>query len=310
MTPKHPTVVSIETQIERIQQDLSQSPLLKVSRIERIQNPLRVDLVERLSRVETQLSGELQRQRSLAGMFEYYYEEAKQVPDILIKHSKLLSEYYADNTLLKNLRSRKAGAEITRALEVESEGGTRFEKRNPTVVPLAPHKPNRRVLLLLGLILGMAAGAVALFFVEYADRSIRGANDVKKHLGLPLLGTVPFFFKRDGEIRASGGLNARAVLLSAGTIAVALALFVMFAFDNDVNSIVNRVLDRTIHSESRMPHEIYPGERLAEVGLPIDALSDDNAASAAPKQTPPGLQIIPGVFAADDKVDSPDGSAP
>ena len=303
MTEKHPHVAAIDKHIQNLQEMLRNSSKLETSHVERVRNPLHEDLQSRLSRVRAELSGEQRRHDSIVNMFDYYYEEAKQVPEIVIKHSKLLGELHEDSTMLKNLRNRQKGASITKALEVESQRGTRFEKRDPTLVPLTPYKPNRRILMLLGLILGMAGAAVTLFFVEYADRSIRGINDVKRHLGLPLLGTIPFFFKRNGAAHVREGLTPRAALVSLATVTVAVALVAAFAFDGEVSGFVNAAVGRTPHSDSRLPHEVFPGESRTAFD-PSPQESRDIKLTNIPSEKPPALEIVPGVFAADEDTDT------
>ncbi len=302
MTEKHPHVAAIDKHIQNLKETLRNSSGLETSRIERVRNPLHEDLQSRLSRVQAKLSGEQRRYDSIGKMFEYYYEEAKQVPEIVIKHSKLMGELHEDSAMLRNLRNRKKGASITRALEIESQRGTRFEKRDPTLVPLTPHKPNRRILMLLGLILGMAGAAVTLFFVEYADRSIRGINDIKRHLGLPLLGTIPFFFKRNKTIHVREGLTPRSTLISLVTVTMAVALVAAFVFDGEVSGYINTAVGRTARSDSRLPHQVFPGESLAAFGPSPQASQNTRLTTVRPEK-PATLEIVPGVFAADEGTD-------
>lgn len=64
---------------------------------------------------------------------------------------------------------------------------------DPAVPPLEPVKPrvllNTAVALVLG---GMLAVGLA-FLLEYLDTSIRTPEDVQRHLGLPVLATIPEF---------------------------------------------------------------------------------------------------------------------
>ena len=297
-TEKHPHVVAVNRQINALKQSLREVSSLEISRVERTRNPLHSDLASRLSRLETEISGEKQREKSIAQMLEYYHEEAKELPDIVRRHIRLVSEFNSDTAKLQDLQDRKAGAEITRALEIESRRGTRFEKRDPTRAPGIPHKPNRKVLVLLGLILGIAAGAVTLFFVEYADRSIRGTNDIKRHLGLPIFGTIPFFFKHNKSIHIRKGITPWSILALTGTVTIAVALVVVFIFDSKAGNIINRALGRTSKCESRMPHEVFPRENYTSLG-PTGQTSSENV-PAANRNPKPALEIIPGVFASDE----------
>jgi len=128
--------------------------------------------------------------------------------------------------------------------ESKPDEGIRFDKPGPTALPTAPFKPNRRTLMALGLLLGAAAAATLLFLVKYADRSIRGIADVKRRLGLPVLGTVPRFFKTDKGVKTRTGFNVRkAAAYIATTTAVAL-LVMSFVFDREAGGLIHQKSDK------------------------------------------------------------------
>ncbi|VBB43631.1 GumC2 (modular protein) [uncultured Desulfatiglans sp.] len=58
-------------------------------------------------------------------------------------------------------------------------------------VPRSPVKPNKKLNLLLGLIVGLVAGTGLAFFFEYLDNTIKIPDDLKQHLKIPYLGPTP-----------------------------------------------------------------------------------------------------------------------
>ncbi len=58
-------------------------------------------------------------------------------------------------------------------------------------VPTAPSSPNLIFNLALSLLVGAALGAIIAFALEHLDEQIADPAEVKRRLGLPLLGTVP-----------------------------------------------------------------------------------------------------------------------
>lgn len=59
------------------------------------------------------------------------------------------------------------------------------------VTPAAPVKPNKKMNLILGAVLGLMAGIGLAFLREYMDQSLRTEDDVQKHIGLPVLSVIP-----------------------------------------------------------------------------------------------------------------------
>lgn len=57
-------------------------------------------------------------------------------------------------------------------------------------VPISPIKPNKRMNILLGIIVGLGCGVGIAFLMEYMDNTIKTQEDIEKYLGTPLLGIV------------------------------------------------------------------------------------------------------------------------
>jgi uncharacterized protein involved in exopolysaccharide biosynthesis len=244
MTDKHPHVQQISAAITRLKEIIASEDNLVVTQTERIKNPIYTDMQNRLAKAQTDLLVFKASEADLTAKKNSYREQALKLPGILQEHTKLAGELSKDNTTLRDLLQRKSSAEITQALEVDSEEGMRFERPDPTAMPAAPYKPNRHVLLMLGLLLGCVSAAVLLFFIEYADRSIRGMADVKRHLGLPVLGTVPYFFKTGKGVKARKGLNIRNAFNCAVTAAAVALLAISLVFDKEVSDLINQKMNK------------------------------------------------------------------
>ncbi|MFA4932973.1 MAG: GNVR domain-containing protein [Candidatus Omnitrophota bacterium] len=89
------------------------------------------------------------------------------------------------NLLLQKLETAK----ITQRLEA-SKSGTRYTVIDPARLPLTPSKPNKTVVILLGLLLGAATGAGLVFGSEFMDQSFVDIEDAKNSLELPILGGI------------------------------------------------------------------------------------------------------------------------
>jgi exopolysaccharide transport family protein len=100
-------------------------------------------------------------------------------------------------------------------------------------VPLTPSSPNTRLALILGLAMGMALGAAAVFLVELLERSLRTPEDVQRRLGLPCLGAVPFLDRRtrmvDGELVSAENFVLKRPVSAFGEALRSLRASVFFA---------------------------------------------------------------------------------
>ena len=75
---------------------------------------------------------------------------------------------------------------------------------NPAVEPDQRIRPRRTLNVAIAAILGLFCGLGAAFFLEYMNRTIRTADDVKDYLGLPVLGAIPDI-EKTGQLRAVAG---------------------------------------------------------------------------------------------------------
>ena len=73
---------------------------------------------------------------------------------------------------------------------------------DPAVAPTVPIGPQTPLHAFLGALLGLVASGGAVFLLEYLDRSVKSADDVRRAVGKPTLGNIP----RLSSTAASGAL--------------------------------------------------------------------------------------------------------
>ncbi len=94
-----------------------------------------------------------------------------------------------DEKLYNLLLERLETARITQSLEASKEG-TRYTILDPARLPLRPVKPNKVLVLFMGLFIGACVGMGLVFSAELFDNSFLGLDEAKVFLGLPILGGI------------------------------------------------------------------------------------------------------------------------
>lgn len=89
------------------------------------------------------------------------------------------------NTLLERLETAK----ITQRLQSSKEG-TRYTVLDPPRIPLGPFKPNKLLVALIGVFLGLICAVGMVIAAEFLDKSFIDVEEAKNFLEVPLLGAI------------------------------------------------------------------------------------------------------------------------
>ncbi len=94
-----------------------------------------------------------------------------------------------NESIYSNLLQRLETAKITQRLQSSKEG-TRYTIIEDARVPVRPVRPNKILVSLLGLFLGLGVGATLIFFMEFLDKSFLDVHEASVYLDVPLLGAI------------------------------------------------------------------------------------------------------------------------
>jgi uncharacterized protein involved in exopolysaccharide biosynthesis len=118
-----------------------------------------------------------------------YRARVESAPRVEQQISTLQREYHLEKEQYAQLTTKLRNAEMSESL-VRNRGGEKFAILTRAPLPTVPTSPNTQRLMVVGILLGLVAGAGLALGREYLDRSIhdtRALND----LDLPVLGEIP-----------------------------------------------------------------------------------------------------------------------
>jgi len=146
-------------------------------------------------------------------------------PDTEITMQRLQSEIDNYRTLYELFVSRAQYAAINQsAKRVEAEA--KYTITKPASLPLNPESPDKKKLVMMGLILAIAFGVGSILIVEVLDNSFKKVEDVEKFLNVKVIGTIPRI-----EFPFTSHLKKRLpMMIGAGIsfLLIALILFLNF----------------------------------------------------------------------------------
>jgi len=130
--------------------------------------------------------------------------------------------------LYNELLSRLETAKITQRLESSKEG-TRYTILDPARLPLKPIKPNKIVMLLMGMFLGLSSGIGIIALVELFDHSFLGVDEARGYLEFPVFGAISKIVTQK-DIAEQKLKNTRITGISIVTGVVLLILIIFNVF--------------------------------------------------------------------------------
>ena len=199
-TEKHPMVIELRRKIVAAEDDLTEGNYnLEASAIADSDAELQA-LKAELNQIRAELTtssldaeeGGANRTRLATASNERLYKLL-----LLDRADKVAARDVSVNQKLYNeLLERLETAKITRSLEASKEGTT-YTILDPARLPLKPIKPNKLLVLLMGMFLGACLGTGSIFSMEMLDQSFLGVDEAKAHLELPIFGAISKIITQD-----------------------------------------------------------------------------------------------------------------
>lgn len=184
-------LVNLRFQLEALRQRYTEDSRQVVTakeQVDQVKAQIRNQVSLFLDREVAELSKLEAEEQALARTIGGLNAEMETLPANELTLANLEKQIQDRQTILTALRNKYQDAIVAQ--------GTDFRLENAKIVsqasvPLRPVMPNLSLNLALGLILALVVSFSAAFFMEYWDDSLRVPEDVDRHLGLPVLASIP-----------------------------------------------------------------------------------------------------------------------
>jgi succinoglycan biosynthesis transport protein ExoP len=193
-SPEHPDRVRLQHEVEALEAQVAAlpAPAAAPSKLKPTEadNPAYVQIQAQLAATVNDLAAldeQVAKLRTRSGQYE---KDVSLAPQVEQQYRELMRDY--DNTRLKyqEIRSKQSEAKTAQNLEADRKG-ERFTLIDPPLPPEEPVSPNRRLILVAGIVLSLGLVAGVLWLLETFDSSVRGRLDLMILTGVPPLALVP-----------------------------------------------------------------------------------------------------------------------
>ncbi len=216
---KHPDVIRVRKEIQALESRGKNPSSVNSASI----NPVKQVLQKQVGDLNSETQLLRSQQDRLRDQIATLQARVDNSPIRAIELAKISRGY--DITLRKyqDLLAKGLESELSENME-KTLKGEQFQILDPANFPLKPLKPNRPMIIFLGLFGGLAAGLGLAFVWDNVDTSFKRSDELAGFVNIPLLATIPAMVTRGSVLdqrRAQGILVfASIAVLAVGIVCV------------------------------------------------------------------------------------------
>ncbi len=144
----------------------------------------------RLFNIRTNLDYLYMKASYLGSAIDELTAKINMIPELQSQLSRLNEEIATTTDIRDRFKRQEASSSISQDL-LQDASSVKYKVIEPAKLPLAPFKPDRKKVILMGLVLGLVIGAGAAVVAELLDNSLKKVEEVEDFLNLPVLGITP-----------------------------------------------------------------------------------------------------------------------
>ncbi|MFC1887811.1 GumC family protein [Candidatus Cloacimonadota bacterium] len=196
-SPDHPEMVSLNNAIENAKVKLNEEIQNVIAVKEGSSDPLiyRSELIEKISEAQIDQNLKYTKAVSLRRAVDDYNIRMSILPDTEVELARLERNNTLNEKIYSMLVSKYEDAHIAEKSKI---GNIRIIEE--AVISSAPIKPNVKMNILVAVVLGLGLGIGLALLINSLDTKIRTFDDVRIHVNLKILGTIPYIKLQEDDL--------------------------------------------------------------------------------------------------------------
>jgi succinoglycan biosynthesis transport protein ExoP len=191
---KHPTVQKLRKQLDDLQAEIAKQPT-STSMISAPKgppdNPMYIQMQNQLGEITAQAQGLQMEMADLQARADAMQQRVLQTQAMSGEYDSLRQQYEAAVKRFQDFKDKEADAQVAQSMEQQSKSET-FSVIESPEFPDLPIKPNRKLLLLAGVVLSTMLAAAAMLALEMLDSKVYEPRGLQSVFGEVPLATVPY----------------------------------------------------------------------------------------------------------------------
>jgi polysaccharide chain length determinant protein (PEP-CTERM system associated) len=218
---KHPDVIRAKKEIQALENESSEPiPGQPNSAKSSTVNPVKQVLQTQIRDIDSEIKALHVQSEGARNQISVLQARVDNTPIRALALSKISRGY--DITLRKyqDLLAKSLESELSENME-KKQKSEQFQILDPANLPIKPVRPNRLMIVLAGLVAGLAGGIGLAVFWDSLDSSFRRGEEINAYVNVPLLATLPALVTR-GSVLEQRRTQGLLVFASIGTLAVGI----------------------------------------------------------------------------------------
>jgi capsular polysaccharide biosynthesis protein len=144
----------------------------------------------------------------------------------------LIREYENAKTAYNEIKAKFESAKIAKNIEVENKG-ERFVLIEAPLLPESPIKPNRKLIIIGGLVASILASVGLVILMDLMSKGVRGVDAIASVMGIQPIAAIPYI-KSDAEEKRKIYMMYYVVFGVVSMVLIALLVIHFFVMPLDI----------------------------------------------------------------------------
>jgi polysaccharide chain length determinant protein (PEP-CTERM system associated) len=226
---KHPDVIRAKKEIQALENESSdtipspsQPNLTKTSSL----SPVKRVLLTQITDIESEIKALQTQSEGIRSQISVLQARVDSAPVRAIEFSKISRGYEITLKKYQDLLGKGLESELSENMEKKLKG-EQFQILDSANFPLNPIRPRPKLIILLGILVGLASGVALVLFWENLDTSFNRSEEINAYVNIPLLATLPALITR-GSVLEQRRTQGLLVVASIGTLALGIVFVRIF----------------------------------------------------------------------------------
>jgi succinoglycan biosynthesis transport protein ExoP len=192
-TDNYPEVIKVKSEIAELKKEMERAktshqrgPGSETAMI----NPIYQQLRQELTKTDVEVESLKARLAELSRQQREGERALGRMPKGQEEWTKLQRDRNVYQRIYDELLQKLESAKVSRDLEIGNKGEN-FKILDTAVPPRQPVKPNRPVMILMGMLFGILSGVASVIVLDYLNHSFKDEDSIESALGLSVLAAVP-----------------------------------------------------------------------------------------------------------------------